>query len=158
MNEFDKEVNTLIMREVGLEVGPGKKIYDQDTGMPIKINGMEVVAPGGYTGRSTIEFDPYNNRRQMGQIFNYFINKQYEEGGREVLTYYNKDDTPEGGKVECKLDDNTTVTSAQYTRDTLKYADIILRLNGEDNPNLTQYDLPMTKETVKPATSTKKKG
>lgn len=157
MNEFDKEVNELIMKEVGLEVGPGKRIYDQDTGMPIKINGMDVVAQGSFAGRATIEFDPYNNRRQMGQIFNYFINKQCEEGGKEVLTYYNKDDTSNGGKVECKLDDNTTITSAQYTRDTLKYADIILRLNGEDEPDLSKYDLPMVKETVKPASSNKKK-
>ena len=157
MNEFDKEVNTLIMREVGLEVGPGGKICDQDTGMPIRINGKEVVAPGGYVVKSAIEFDPYNNRKQMGQIFNYFINKQYEEGGKEVLTYYSKDDTPDGGKIECKLEDNTTITSAQYTRDTLKYADIIMRLNGENNPDLSQYDIPMVKETVKPATSVKKK-
>ena len=148
MNNIDKDVNTLIMREVGLEVGPGGRICDQDSGMPIKIYGMEVVAQGVYAGKQAIEFDPYNNRRMMGYIFNYFIDKQYEETGVEVIAYYNKDDNPSGGKIECKLDDNTVLTSAQYTRDTLKYTDIIMRLNGENNPNLEQYDLPMTKETV----------
>lgn len=156
MNEFDKVVNALIMREVGLEIGDDKKIYDQDSGMPIKINGVEVVAPGSYSSRCTIEFDPYNNRKQMGQIFNYFINKQYEEGGREVLAYYNKDDTPQGGKVECKLDDDTVITSEKYGRDTLKYTDIIMRLNGDENPDLKQYDVPMTRDTIKPNFSRKK--
>ena len=156
MNDFDKEVNTLIMREVGFEVGPGRRIYDQDSGMPIKINGMEVVAPGSYSNRQFVEFDPYNNRRLMGHVFNYYINKQYEESGREVLTYYNKDDTPAGGKVECRLDDNTIITSNQYTRDTLKYVDIMMRLNGEENPNLEQYDVPMIKETVKPVSKKKR--
>ena len=156
MNEMDKEINNLILREVGFEVGTGNKIYDQDTGMPVRINGLQMMAPGSYIPRQSLEFDPYNNRKLMGQIFNYFIDKQSEEGGPEVITYYNKDDTKDGGKVECRFNDNTTISSNQYGRDTLKYADLIMRLNGDDNPDLSKYDVPIVKETVVKKTTRKR--
>lgn len=159
MNELDKEINSLIMREVGFEIGPGNKIYDQDTGMPVRINGMDVIAPGGYVNRQrSMEFDPYNNIRMMNYVFNYYIGKQSEESGSEVVTYYNKEDSIDGGKIECRMDDNSLITSNKYKRDTLKYTDIIMQLNGEDNPDLARYDIPKEKkETIINKKSTTKR-
>ena len=81
MNNLDKEFNTLIMQEIGLEIGDDDRIYDQETQNIIRMNGMDVMAPGCYGGRNSIEFDPYNNKKMMSQLFGYFIDKYSEETG-----------------------------------------------------------------------------
>ena len=139
MDQIDIEVNNLIMREMGLEVGRGNRIVDQDTGMPVLIRGMNLTAPGCYTGNNSMEFDPHNNKRLMNLLFGYFLNKHSEESDVDVLTYYNVDS---GNKsyIECKMSDNSTITSRAYSRDSLKYTDIITQLNGDESPNLSMYD------------------
>ena len=155
MNELDKEVNTIIMQEIGLDIGNGGKLYDQDTSMEIKINGMNVMAPGLYGGRQSIEFDPHNNRKMMSQLFGYFVNKYSEETDIDVLTYYNVDnrDKLNTGKVECKMSNDQTITSDSYQRDSLKYADIIIQLNGGDPSCLKKYDTPQEIKTIKKKTN-----
>lgn len=149
MNATDKEINTLIMQEIGLEVGSRQRIYDQDTGAVIKINGMDVVAPGSYCGNKAMEFDPHNNRKMMSQLFGLFLEKYSEETDIDVLIYYNVDDVDSKSKIECVLSNNEVITSKPYTRDSLKYTDIIMQLNGGDAGDLTKYDTIPTKETVK---------
>lgn len=165
MNPMDKEINTLIMQEIGLEIGPKSQIVDQDTGLAIRINGADVVAPDCYYGRrgdgtsKSMEFDPYNNRKLMNSLFSYFTEKQENETGVGVLAFYNVDNK-EGGHVECRMTDNEVLTSASYQRDSLKYVDLIMQMNGEENPDLKKYDiLPEPKSTIKKKKApTKKKG
>ena len=164
MNPIDKEINTLIMQEIGLEIGPKSHIVDQDTGVEIRINGVDVVAPGCYYGRRSdgsarsMEFDPYNNRKMMNSLFSYFTEKQEEESGVGVLAFYNVDNN-DGGRVECRMSDNEVLTSGSYQRDCLKYVDLIMQMNGEENPDLKKYDiLPEPKPTVKKKSPPKKKG
>lgn len=147
MTEIEKKANMLIMEEIGLEIRKGQRIYDQDTGLPVKINGMDIVAPGCLTGRKSVEFDPYNNRKMMGQLFGYFMDKQSDETGVEVTTYYNVDD-----RVECRMSDNEVIKSSSYKKDSLKYLDIIMQING-GKQDLSIYDIKDEKPTVK-----KKKG
>ena len=137
MNTNDLEINNLIMREIGLEIGPRQRIFDQDTGVEIKINGMDVMAPGCYGGRQSIEFDPHNNKKMMNHLFGYFLEKRAEETDVDVLTYYNVD---KENRVECKLSNNETIVSGSYVKDSLKYADIIIQLNGDTPPDLSKYD------------------
>lgn len=148
MNINDKEINTLIMQEIGLEVGPRQRVYDQDTGAAIRINGMDIVAPGCNGGRQAVEFDPYNNRKMMGQLFSHFLEKYAEETDVDCQTFYNVD-SGTNGKVQCRLSDNTILTSKPYQRDSLKYMDIIMQLNGDASPDLEKYDVLPDKETVK---------
>lgn len=148
MTELDKEVNEIIMREMGLEVGSHDRIYDQDTGMALSINGMKVTAPGVYGGRDSIEFDPHNNRKLMGRLFENFLNKYADEVDNEVIAFYNKD-TKEGGCIECKMEDNELISSKPYKRDSLKYTDLIMQLNGGESEDLSKYDIPPVKETIK---------
>lgn len=151
MENLDKEINTLIMREMGLEVGPGHHIYDQDTGMEIKINGMNVMAPGYYGGHQSIEFDPHNNRKLMGHLFGYFLEKYSDETDEDIIAYYSVDNG-NNGRVECRTSNNELITSKQYLRDSLKYTDIIMQLNGETNTDeLKKYDIPQTKPVIKAA-------
>lgn len=151
----DLNINNLIMREIGLEVGTGHRIIDQDTGVAMTFGGRELVAPGVYGGRNAIEFDPYNNKRMMNKLFGYFLEKHAEESDVEVMTYYNVD-KGDAGAVECKMTDNTTITSGAYVRDSLKYADIIIQLNGDPSPNLAEYDTAK-EEPVKKRSGTRAK-
>lgn len=149
MTDNDKKINNIIMQEIGLEIGHGNRIYDQDTGMPVRINGYDVVAPNFYRGKQSIEFDPYNNRKMMGQLFSYFLEKRSEETGIDVLAYYDVNGSNKSGKIECRLSDNTIIRSKEYTRDSLKYTDIIIQMNGGNTDDLKEFDTPMVKETVK---------
>lgn len=141
MNQKDIEINNLIMQEIGLEVGIGNRIIDQDTGNVLTFKGMNVIAPGHYGGHNSIEFDPYNNKKMMSNLFGYFLNKHSEESDIDVLTYYNVD-TDNGSRsyIECKLSDNSKLTSKPYTRESLRCTDIIVQLNGGSSPDLWCYD------------------
>ena len=156
MNNSDIEINNLIMREIGLEVGPRNRIYDQDTGMEIRINGMDVVAPGCYGGRQSIEFDPYNNKKMMNQFFSYFLDKRSEETDIDVLAYYNVGNG-EKSQVECRMSNNEKISSGKYIRDSLKYTDLMIQLNGDVPQDLSKYDSPIEYNTVKKRSSTNAK-
>jgi len=140
MNPSDVEINNLIMREIGLEVDSAHRIVDQDTGMAMKFRGMNIMAPGAYCGRNAIEFDPHNNKKMMNLLFGYFVEKHSEESDVYVSTFYSVDKGNDKGSVECRMSDQTTIVSKPYTRDSLKYADIITQLNGGESPDLKQYD------------------
>ena len=153
MNAKDKEINRIIMNEIGLEIGSDNKIYDQDTGEQITIGGISLRAPDTYGGKDSMEFDPHNNRKQMRNLFEYFLEKNSElEEEPGVVNYYDKDNNGTTGKVECRRVDNTLITSKSYMRDSLKYTDIMIQMNGGD-ADLDRFDTPIVKETVK-----KKKG
>lgn len=151
MNDFDKEINLKIMQELGLEPNRHRQLIDQDSGMAIAINGMPVMAPGYYGGRNSIEFDPYNNKKMMNQLFGLFLEKYADENGINVSAFYNIDGKDNSGRVECKFSDNQTVTSESYSRDTLKYVDIVMQLNGDSrcSEDLRKYDIVEKKQAVK---------
>lgn len=150
MNSTDLEINNMIMREIGLEVSHDKRIIDQDTGANISFKGMDVVAPGAYCGRNAIEFDPYNNNKMMNLLFGYFLDKHSEESDVSVTTYYNVNSSDKDkAAIECRMSDMSKIRSKDYTRDSLKCTDIILQLNGNENPDLTKYDVPKEAPTVK---------
>ena len=151
MNDFDKEINIRIMQELGYEPNRHRQLVDQDSGSPIVINGMPVMAPGYYGGRNSIEFDPYNNKKMMNQVFGHFLEKYADENGVNVSTFYNIDSTDGTGRVECKFSDNQTITSGAYSRDSLKYVDIIMQLNGDPSgeEDLRKFDIVEKKPTVK---------
>ena len=151
MNDFDKEINIRIMQELGYEPNRHRQLIDQDSGNAIVINGMPVTAPGYYGGRNSIEFDPYNNKKMMSQVFGHFLEKYADENGVNVSAYYNIDGKDGTGKVECKFSDNQTITSGAYARDSLKYVDIIMQLNGDPacDDDLRKYDIVEKKSAVK---------
>lgn len=149
MNDKEKKINNIIMQEIGLEVGQASRIIDQDTGMALKINGHDVVAPGYFRGRQSAEFDPYNNRKMMGHLFGYFLEKHADETGVSVVTFYDvPSDEPDKGSIKCVLNDNTTIQSGNYMRDGLKYADIIVQLNGGEINSFQDYDAPIEKPAI----------
>lgn len=146
MDNKDIQINRMIMEEIGLDVGEYNRIIDQDTGLEISMKGQYIVAPGSYCGHNAIEFDPYNNRKMMNQFFSYFIKKVSLESENEVLTYYNiNGDDNTKGQIECRLSDNQIIRSGAYSKDSLRYADLIMRLNGRDDVDLSEYDMSINK-------------
>lgn len=148
MNQLDTEINNIIMQELGLEIGIGNRIVDQDTGGAIRFKGKDVMAPGFYNGRS-IEFDPINNGKMMNSLFNRFLETHSEESDVYVSAFYSID---ESNCIECRMSDQTSIKSRSYDRESLKYADIIIQLNGGRSSDLSKYD-----EVPKP-TTVKKRG
>ena len=57
------------------------------------------------------------------------------------------------GQVECRLSDNQIIRSGAYSKDSLRYADLIMRLNGRDDVDLSEYDMSINK----PITGVKRK-
>lgn len=156
MDNKDKEINMLIMQEMGLEIGRRNRIFDQDTGLELKINGMDVIAPGCQE-RQAIEFDPYNNRKMMNQLFGAFLEKHYDETGIDVVTYFDIPNTDNSSSVRCRMSDNSTITSKPYKRDSLRYTDLIIQMNGGQVEGLDEYDVIKQQSAVKKQTSTRKK-
>lgn len=141
MTELDREINTIIMNEVGLEIGDDNIVRDQDNGSPIQCNERYITPPGVDGGYGTVEFDPHNNRKLMNSIFGYFLDKYSEETGIEASAFYNKR-KDNGECIECKMSDNTVITSQPYKKDSLKYTDIIIQLNGgQCGDELKKYDI-----------------
>jgi len=150
MNAKDKEINLAIMREIGLDIGPDNRVYDQDSGMAIRIDGADIMAPGAAYGRSTAEFDPFNNRKMMNQLFGFFLEKHADETGVDCNSFYLINKKAGAGQVECKFSDSTVLTSGVYGGDSLKYADIIMQLNdSEGTVDLSEYDYPPENTGVK---------
>ena len=158
MDELSMKFNTMIMNEIGLEVGARQRLYDQDTGTLVQFEGKDLVAPGAASGREAQEFDPYNSAKMMSQMFSYYTDKLADAG--EINPFdiiYSVDGQNGRGRVEMKNDEEF-MKSKEYVRDQCKYADLILQINGDENPDLKEFDIPKTKETIKrKKTTTKKK-
>lgn len=156
MDELSMKFNKMIMEEIGLEVGPRQRLYDQDTGMMVKFEGKDLVAPGAASGREAQEFDPYNSTKMMSQMFSYYTDKLAESGEINPFNIIYSVDTDKGrGRVEMKNDEEF-MKSKDYQRDQCKYADLILQINGDENPDLKEFDIPKVKESVKKKTTRKK--
>lgn len=155
MDHLSMKFNKMIMEEVGLEVGEGSRIYDQDTGDLVQIEGKDLVAPGAPSNRETQEFDPYNSTRMMSQIFGYYAKKVADSGeAPEYGVMYNVDCGNGKGYVTMMNDDEKLV-SKPYSREQCKYADLILQINGDEDPDLKEFDVK--KEFKKPTKTRKKK-
>lgn len=149
MDSMDKEVNKIIMQELGLEPSSNNCMIDQDTGMAIIFRGMNVTAPGTYGGRNSIEFDPHNNKKLMNALFGHFLNKYEYESDVSVSTYFDVDVGNNKSVLQVRMDDDTCISSKPYLRSSLRCIDIISQLNGEEAPDLSQYDIAETFDTVR---------
>ena len=151
MDQLSLKFNKMIMEEVGLEIGERQRLYDQDTGCLVQLEGKDLVAPGAASGKEAQEFDPYNSTRMMSQIFGYYAKKLADSGeAPEYGVVYNVDCGKGMSRVEIKNDEEK-LSSKAYQRDQCKYADLILQINGDENPDLKEFDVrkELPKKSVK---------
>ena len=150
MTELDMKINTRLMEEIGLEEGDRRRVIDQDTGILYQMKGKDIVSPGSQSGKAAIEFDPINNTRMMSYMFGSFVEKLVdEEDIPPVNTYFIKATDDNSGKVTANIifDDNSRISSGAYKNETTCYADLIMRLNGEDDVDLSEFDIDRSRKT-----------
>lgn len=133
-----------IMQEIGLDIDDNNHIIDQDTGVALQFKGKQLKYINNKKcrlERNEIPFDPVCDAKLMNNLFAYYINKINAEDGRYVNIYYSvQDKNSKKGSIILKEErDNITMQSNSYYNDSLKYMDLILQLNGNDN-NLNAYD------------------
>ena len=163
MDEKDIEINTRLMEEFGLEQGIRRRIYDHETGDIRLMKGKEIVAPGAIPGKNTLEFDPINNTRMMNFFFGSYIQAMEEEDllGGSVMSY-SVIPSKAPGKIKAVLkinpDDGSPIkeiSSKPYKNETSCMADLVCRINGDTEVDMSEYDIdrrknPLQKAAIKP--------
>lgn len=145
MKEKNIELTNAIMREIGLDVNSLHQVIDQDTNEVLSFNGKTMVynldPVRNRLKRHDIEFNPLENLKMMSQLFSYYVNKLNREEGLYISLFYPVVNQHTGvGYLVAKDGQNNTIQSGSYSSDCLKYADLIFRLSGETNVNLSRWD------------------
>ena len=133
-------INKIIMDEIGLTVDNYAMVIDQDSREYLKFKDKNIK----YSSRNCIPistndiaFDPGSNRNMMSCLFEHFTRK-IEEEGTYVSIFYER---IEGYKSRLEARVNgEVVSSSLYSNASLKYVDMIMRLNGSTVIDLTPYD------------------
>ena len=163
MEDKDIEINTRLMEEFGLEQGTRRRIYDHETGDIRLMKGKEIVAPGAIPGKNTLEFDPINNTRMMNFFFGSYIQAMEEEDllGGSVMSY-SVIPSKSPGKIKAVLKINPEdgspikeISSRPYKNETSCMADLVCRINGDTEVDMSEYDIdrrknPLQKSAIKP--------
>ena len=140
MIKTKEDFNTRILQEVGLEVDKHGHVIDQDTGIQLQFKGKNMKV--GQCNRDEIQFDPLGNANVMASLFGYYISNRMAEDGRYVSTYYSTTkEKNERGSIEVKEGDDV-VSSDKFYNDSLKYGDLIFKLNGNGGEDLSSLDIP----------------
>lgn len=144
MEKKDFDLNRKIMFEVGLDQAEHRRLIDQDYGTEYKAqDGRYYVGPNSQSGVHSVEFNPALNSKQAESLFQYFGNKMADvEGSPAISTYYSQDvDKEKGtGYVEAVTEDNQRIRSDAYINESLRYIDIIMKMNGSTHVDLHEYD------------------
>ena len=162
MEERDIPINERLMFEFGLESGFKKRVYDRESGEQCYIKGREIVAPGGFLGKNMVEFDPINNSRMMNFFFGSYVNQLAEDGvlNGDILSYSTiPAKTP--GKMKAVLKISTDegikdITSKPYVNETSCYADLVCRINGDEEVDMTPYDIDRRRTPLKKQSTLRK--
>ncbi len=147
MEEKDIQINEKLMGEFGLEPGFKRRVYDKETGEQCTIRGKEIVVPGAIPGRNAVEFDPINNSRMMNFFFGSYVYGLSEQGtlDGEVVSYsIIPSRVPGKLKAVVKMIGNNgtikEISSKPYNNETSCYADLVCRINGDNDVDMTPYD------------------
>lgn len=134
-----------LKNELGLDFLQNGEIYDQDYNNILKFNGKSLKVP--INGRLSInpkyeiEFNPLNNPKLMGRLFEYYLQKLNQVDGRYILIYYYVSDPIVNGRMAIEVKEGDTVyRSKYYYNECLRLLDIILTLGGYTNIDYTIYD------------------
>lgn len=138
-----EELTVKIMQDIGLEIDRNNNVIDQDTGVQLQFKGKNVkfnaCSPVSIS-KGDVLLDPVENPTMMSQLFSHFTNKLDDEDGRYISIVYSSNTDKNGkGYVECKEGSNT-LRSDEYYRDSLKYASLIMKLNGDEAVPLNELD------------------
>lgn len=163
MDDKDFEINNRLLNEFSLEIGDRRRVYDRESGDIRTMKGKEIVGPGCIPGSRCVEFDPINNTRMMNFLFGGYVSALEQDDllGGDVLSYHTiASNTP--GKIRAVLKINPSdggpikeIKSASYKNETSCYADLVCRINGDEDTDMTKYDIDRKKGPINPTQPTK---
>lgn len=132
-----------LIRNLGLDITEQNVVIDQDFNNIILYQGKKIKYT--YTGKilsldnNDIYFDPIENDELMKFLFNYFLYKISILDNKYFSAYYNVINDIQQMATELK-GDYTIIRSDYYYRESLRYIDLIFKIEGDDNVNLHIYD------------------
>lgn len=133
----------IMMDELGLYASADGVVCDQDNDSPISINGKTLIYPSNpevtINKRNDILFDPLNNPSLSKHLFGFYVECRSEA---KVDSFYSMPglDIKDKGIIRAEANDEVVAESGSYYNDAVKYCDIIMRMNGEESPNLNKFD------------------
>ena len=121
----------LLMRTIGLETYVDGSITYEDedecTLETVKIDGYVCKYPGTPTDRNEISLDIYNNPKFAVKLFLFYIAKM----GYQINIMYLTNTKPDTlGRFEVEFANGVKYTSHVYTKDSLKYIDMVMALEN----------------------------
>lgn len=145
-------LNKKIMLEIGLDQDDNMRLIDQDFGNELKApDGRYFIAPNNRSNINSIEFNPAMNSAQAEYLFRYFGNKMalLDEYSR-ISTYFTQETNPNNGMgyVEIVTEDNQRLRSKNYVNESLRYLDVMMKMNGCDEVDLSEYDNASKNELI----------
>ncbi len=135
-------VNKMIMDEIGLEIGPEDLIIDQDFTQLLTVSGKNLKFMRNNKTRhekNIIEFNPSENVKVMVHLFSYYLNKKNLEDGTYFPIYFPVLGS-DGKTSALEIKGDIIIKSKYYKNESLKYLDIIMHINGEENVDLSYLD------------------
>lgn len=140
--EQQAEFGALMIDELGFYTDMYGRVIDQENDSVVSNRGRVLrYLPDGnqYVGKNEMLFDPLNNQMLANSLFSYYINNRYSG----YVSMFNTVASDNGkGTVNVHVDNDQVLQSGEYYIDSLKYADMIMRMNGNDNPDLSAFDDP----------------
>ena len=140
--EQQAEFGALMIDELGFYTDMYGKVSDQENDSIVSNRGrvLRYLPDGGQcVGKNEMLFDPLNNQMLANSLFSYYINNRYNG----YVSMFNTVVSNGGkGTVNVHVDNNQVLQSGEYYTDSLKYADMIMRMNGNDSPDLSSFDDP----------------
>ena len=150
-----EDFNQRVLENIGLEIDCDNYIVDQDTGDRIQIRGKLLKTQD--VDYDSIEYNPLDNPMMMNKLFGYFLYKNEQETGVGTRVFsHSTNNKKEKGYVELVQEDNTVYKSSSFYNDSLKYADIIFRMNSDLKPeDMKHLDLEIVPKGVRRRVSAK---
>lgn len=143
VNDKMLKFGELMLDELGLYADPTGLVCDQDNDNPITINGKNLIYMANpeviVRGRSEMMFDPLNNPSLGKYLFGFYSNHRTNENIDGFHTIPDLQDKSKGS-IRVESGGEVIAESGAYYSDALKYADVIMRMNGDPNPDLSMYD------------------
>lgn len=143
------EFGELMMDELGLYADPSGVVCDQENDAPISINGKTLIYPANpevtINKRSDMLFDPLNNPSLGKHLFGFYAECRSEE---KIESFYAMPGIgiKDKGIIRAEANDTVVAESGNYYNDSVKYCDLIMRMNGDDHPNLDRFDSMIEKK------------
>lgn len=142
------EVTNLVMDEIGLDVDPNTFfIINQDDMSLMRLSGKSLIYPfnlnrNNKSDKNIIDFDPIKNNKLMRGLFGHYSNRLLNDEGTFIHTVgsvqLKKGKIYLESKVETSDGVLHTIKTNAYSQESIRYIDLIFRLNHSYNEYIDQ--------------------